>query len=66
MMPGKNQHTVKKRRVNLRLNAELAEWAFDYALRQDMDLTALITRLLCEARRIDRYTLEQQADAEQI
>jgi len=56
--------TGEKRRVNLKLDEELAEWAFDYAERHNTSVTQLITDFLMDQRRLEAAHLAR--DAEQI
>lgn len=54
----------EKRRVNLKLEEDLAEWAFEFADRSNTTVTYLITDFLQELRRIQ--TERTSKDAEQI
>jgi hypothetical protein len=56
--------TGEKRRVNLKLDEGLAEWAFDYAERQNTSVTQLITDHLMDLQRKEAELLAR--DAEQI
>ena len=54
----------EKKRLNLKLDAELAAWAFEYALSNNTSVTQLITRFLEDMRRHHEAQLDK--DAEQI
>jgi hypothetical protein len=54
----------EKRRVNLKLDEELAEWAFEYAERHNTSVTQLITDHLMDLQRHEAELLAR--DAEQI
>ena len=54
----------EKRRLNLRLDSELAEWAFEFALINDTSVTKLITEFLSKLRVEHEEQLNE--DAEQI
>lgn len=55
--------TGEKRRLNLKVDEELVEWAFDYAERRNTTVTQLITDLFMDLRRREREA--QSRDAEQ-
>ena len=54
----------EKRRLNLRLDSELAEWAFEFALLHNTSVTKLITGFIEDLRRQHEEQLNE--DAEQI
>jgi hypothetical protein len=54
----------EKKRLNLKLDAGLAAWAFEYALLQNTSVTHLITSFLEDLRRHHEDQLDK--DAEQI
>ena len=54
----------EKKRLNLKLDAELAAWAFEFALINNTSVTQLITGFLEDARRHHEAQLDK--DAEQI
>jgi len=56
--------TGEKRRVNLKLDEELAEYAFGYAERHNTSVTQLITDFFMD---LQRHEAQMQAkDAEQV
>lgn len=54
----------EKKRLNLKLDAELATWAFEFALLNNTSVTQLITGFLEDMRRHHEAQLDK--DAEQI
>jgi hypothetical protein len=54
----------EKRRVNLKIEEDLAEWAFEYAERQGTTVTSLIAEFLRMTRAVEEASLAK--DAEQI
>ena len=54
----------ERRRLNLKLDEELAAWAFDYAERHATTVTQLITDHLVLIRKIEDQAMS--GDAEQI
>jgi hypothetical protein len=60
----RNRVTGERRRLNLKLDEELAAWAFDYAERHATTVTQLITDHLVQIRKVEDLVLS--SDAEQI
>jgi hypothetical protein len=56
--------TGEKRRVNLKLDEDLAEWAFGFAERHNTSVTQMITDFFMDQRR--REAERMARDAEQI
>lgn len=54
----------EKRRLNLKLDEELAEWAFAYAERHNTSVTQLITDYFMDLQRHEAQL--QSRDAEQV
>lgn len=60
----RNRVSGERRRLNLKLDEELAAWAFDYAERYATTVTQLITDHLVLIRKIEDQMMS--SDAEQI
>ena len=64
MKPKKKVRMSEQRRINMKIDARLVEWAFSYAKRQGVTLTHLVETHFTRLRSSEEAMMRE--DAEQI